>query len=171
MLTKPGKEFDYNGGRYTYPDIKLIYWAGGNPFHHHQDLARLIEAWQIPQTVIVHDWCWNGLARHADIVLPVTTPVERTDIAMTLIDPYLVSMEQAISPVGQARDDYDIFTALSRRLGVEDAFTEGRTAEDWQRWLYEVSQQRLSKSGLSCPIMISSARRAGTSCHCRTHRM
>ena len=151
MLTRPGTEFTYDGGRYTYPDIKLIYWAGGNPFHHHQDLARLVAAWQIPQTVIVHEWCWNALARHADIVLPVTTPVERTDIAMTPIDPYLVSMEQAIAPVGQARDDYDIFTALSRRLGVEDAFTEGRTAEDWQRWLYEVSQQRLSKSGLELP--------------------
>ncbi|EHI48122.1 anaerobic dehydrogenase, typically selenocysteine-containing [SAR116 cluster alpha proteobacterium HIMB100] len=151
MLTRPGTDFDYNGGTYSYPDIKLIYWAGGNPFHHHQDLARLVDAWQIPQTVIVHDWCWNSLARHADIVLPVTTPVERRDIAMTPIDPYLVSMEQAILPVGLARDDYDIFTALSRRLGVEEAFTEGRTAEDWQRWLYEVSQQRLAQSGLELP--------------------
>ena len=26
----------------TYPDIRLIYWAGGNPFHHHQDLNRLL---------------------------------------------------------------------------------------------------------------------------------
>ena len=151
MLLQPGTEFDYNGGRFTYPDIKLIYWAGGNPFHHHQDLSRLIDAWQRPQTVIAHEWCWNGLARHSDIVLPVTTPVERRDIAMTPLDPYLVSMEQAIAPVGQARDDYDIFAALSRKMGAEEAFTEGRTSEDWQRWLYEVSQQRLSKSGLELP--------------------
>ena len=151
MLLQPGTEFDYNGGRYRYPDIQLVYWAGGNPFHHHQDLARLIDAWQIPQTVISHEWCWNGLARHSDIVLPVTTPVERTDIAMTPLDPYLVSMEQAVAPVGQARDDYDIFSDLSRKMGVEEAFTEGRTSEDWQRWLYEVSQQRLSKSGLELP--------------------
>ena len=27
----------------TYADIRLVYWAGGNPFHHHQDLARLTE--------------------------------------------------------------------------------------------------------------------------------
>ena len=151
MLLQPGTAFDYNGGRYTYPDLKLIYWAGGNPFHHHQDLSRLTRAWQIPQTVIAHEWCWNGLARHSDIVLPVTTPVERSDIAMTPLDPYLVSMEQAIAPVGAARDDYDIFTSLSRKMGTEEAFTEGRTSEDWQRWLYEVSQQRLSRSGLELP--------------------
>ena len=151
MLTRPGTPFDYNGGRYRYPDIQLVYWAGGNPFHHHQDLSRLVDAWQKPQTVIAHEWCWNALARHADIVLPVTTPVERRDIAMTPIDPYLISMEQALAPHGQARDDYDIFAALSHRLGTHEAFTEGRTAEDWQRWLYEVSQQRLSESGLELP--------------------
>ena len=155
MLLQPGSPFDYNGGSFSYPDIQLIYWAGGNPFHHHQDLARLIRAWQKPQTVISHEWCWNALARHSDIVLPVTTPVERRDIAMTPLDPYLVSMEPAIEPVGQARDDYDIFTALSELMGVEDAFTEGRTSEDWQRWLYEVSQQRLSKSGVELPAYTS----------------
>jgi len=28
---------------YRYPDIRLVFWAGGNPFHHHQDLNRLVE--------------------------------------------------------------------------------------------------------------------------------
>ena len=28
----------YDGKKLKYPEIKLIYWAGGNPFHHHQDL-------------------------------------------------------------------------------------------------------------------------------------
>ena len=37
---------DYNGQRITFPEIKLIYWCGGNPFHHHQDINRLVQAWQ-----------------------------------------------------------------------------------------------------------------------------
>ena len=37
----PGAAYDYDGERLTYPDIRLVYWAGGNPFHHHQDLGRL----------------------------------------------------------------------------------------------------------------------------------
>src|ERR1700719_2556572 len=44
MLLHPGKPFDFNGQRLTYPDIKVVYWAGGNPFHHHQDLNRLRDA-------------------------------------------------------------------------------------------------------------------------------
>jgi len=151
MLLNPGAEFDYNGGRYSYPDIKLVYWAGGNPFHHHQDLGRLVRAWQQPQTVISHEWCWNALAKHSDIVLPVTTPLERRDIGMAPLDNYMISMEPALAPVGQARDDYDIFSALSRRMGAGPAYTEGRTAEEWQRWLYDVSRQRLAAREFELP--------------------
>ena len=56
MLLHPGEPFDYNGQRLTYPDIKLVYWAGGNPFHHHQDLNRLRDAFARPDTVIVHEF-------------------------------------------------------------------------------------------------------------------
>ena len=57
MLEYPGADFAYNGKTYQYPNIKIIYWAGGNPFHHHQDLRRLRRVWQKPDTVIVNDWC------------------------------------------------------------------------------------------------------------------
>ena len=50
MLLHPGTSFDYNGRSYIYPDIKFIYWAGGNPFHHHQNTNRLFKAWQKPET-------------------------------------------------------------------------------------------------------------------------
>ena len=51
MLLHPGQEFDFNGQRMTYPEIDVVYWAGGNPFHHHQDLNRLRQAWSRPATV------------------------------------------------------------------------------------------------------------------------
>ena len=56
MLLHPGEAFDYDGQRLTYPDIRLVYWAGGNPFHHHQDLDRLRDAFARPDTVIVHEF-------------------------------------------------------------------------------------------------------------------
>ena len=82
MLEKPNKIFHYNGQKLKYPDIKLIYWAGGNPFHHHQDLNRLVKAWQKPKTIIVNEIWWNAQARHADIILPVNTALERNDIML-----------------------------------------------------------------------------------------
>ncbi|MGH7087419.1 MAG: molybdopterin-dependent oxidoreductase, partial [Stellaceae bacterium] len=72
-LLEPGARYDYNGHSANYPDIRLVYWAGGNPFHHHQDLNRLRRAWQKPETIVVHEPWWTATARHADIVLPATT--------------------------------------------------------------------------------------------------
>ena len=151
MLLHPGAEFDYDGGRYHYPDIKIVYWAGGNPFHHHQDLNRLCDAWQRPDTVIAHEWCWNALAKHCDIVLPATTSLERRDIAMSPMDNYFVSMEPALAPVGGARDDFDIFRGIAAVMGAESAYTEDRDAESWQRWLYDVTKQAAAESGTLLP--------------------
>ncbi|MBB4226940.1 biotin/methionine sulfoxide reductase [Rhizobium mongolense] len=44
MLLNPGEPFHYNGQALRYPDIRLVYWADGNPFHRHQDLNRLRQA-------------------------------------------------------------------------------------------------------------------------------
>ena len=151
MLENPGGTVDYNGRRLTYPDVKLVWWAGGNPFHHHQDLNRLRRAWARPDTVIVNEWCWNSLARHADIVLPCTTALERDDIAMTRKDPYITVMDRAIAPVGEARDDHAIFRGIAARMGIEDAFTEGRSADDWVRWLYDMSRQAVARGGVELP--------------------
>ena len=151
MLENPGGTFDYDGRSYTYPDIKLVWWAGGNPFHHHQDLNRMRRAWARPETIIANEWCWNALARHADIVLPCTTPLERSDLALTPKDPFQVVMDQAIHPVGQARNDHDIFCGIATQMGVEEAFTEGRSPDEWLRWIWDVSRQRASMDGIELP--------------------
>ena len=151
MLENPGTDFTYNGATYQYPDIKIVYWAGGNPFHHHQDLRRLRRVWQKPDTVIVHDWCWNASTKHADIVLPTTTMLERSDIAMSPRDNYFVAMRKAQEPVGSARDDYEILCGIGCAMGVEDKFTEGRDASAWQRWMYDVTRQSMSAFGYELP--------------------
>jgi biotin/methionine sulfoxide reductase len=137
LLLHGGEEFDYNGRRLTYPEIHLVYWAGGNPFHHHQDLNRLAKAWQAPDTVVCHEPFWNALARYSDIVLPATTPLERDDIGGSGEDDFIFWMEKVIDPVGDARNDYDIFSGLAARLGVGERFTEGRTSHQWLEHLYE----------------------------------
>jgi biotin/methionine sulfoxide reductase len=137
MLLNPGACYDYNGERLTYPDIRLVYWAGGNPFHHHQDLARLRSAFARPETVVVHDPFWTATARHADIVLPVTMSIERDDYGSGQNDRMFFPMPALTRPHGQARDDYDIFGELAERLGVGKEFTEGRTAMEWLRFLYD----------------------------------
>ena len=151
MLESPGAPFDYNGERHTYPDVRLVWWAGGNPFHHHQDLNRMRRAWAKPDTIIANEWCWNALAKHADIVLPCTTTLERADIAKSPKDPFLIAMDKAVDPVGDARDDHEIFRGIAAQMGVEEAFTEGRSPADWQRWLWDVSRQQAAREGVELP--------------------
>ncbi len=151
MLLHPGEPFDYNGRRLTYPDVKLVYWVGGNPFHHHQDLNRLRRAFGRAETLIVQDFAWTATARHADIVLPCTMTLEREDIAATSTDPLMVAMHQVAQPFGEARDDYAIFTELARRLGKEGAFTEGRSPRQWLEWMYEGTQAALRERGDPAP--------------------
>ena len=136
LLEGPGVEFEFNGVRGTYPDIRLVYWAGGNPFHHHQDLNRLTLAWQRPETIVVHEPFWTPVARRADIVLPASTPLERNDLGG--METMLVAMVKAVEPPPGARDDYWIYARLSERLGFGAAFTEDRTADEWVEVLYEI---------------------------------
>ena len=116
------------GRSLTYPDIRLVYWAGGNPFHHHQDLNRLRQAWSRPETIIVNEPVWTATARHADIVFPTTTTLEREDFAWGDAELDAAPMHRVLEPFGRSRDDYAIFTGLAERLGFAERFTEGRTA-------------------------------------------
>ena len=151
MLHHPGQSFDYNGQRLSYPAIKLAYWAGGNPFHHHQDLPRLADGFRKLDTFVVHESAWTATTRHADIVLPSTMTLEREDIGVTPTDPLMVAMRRIAEPQGLARDDYDIFTSLAERLGAREAFTEGRDARQWLAHLYERTRAALEAKGFDAP--------------------
>ncbi len=151
MLLAPGATIDFNGRRVTYPHIRLVYWAGGNPFHHHQDLNRLTAAWEKPETIVVHDTWWTATARRADIVLPATTTLERNDIGGSTRDRHVFAMPRLIHAVGEARHDFDIFRALARRLGSEQAYTRGRDEMAWIRLIYENLRERAGAEAVAMP--------------------
>ena len=151
MLLNPGGRYEYNGQALTYPDIRLIYWAGGNPFHHHQDLNRLRRAWAKPETIIINEPFWTATARHADIVFPSTTPLERNDISISPYDCYLAPMPRAVPPFAQSRNDFDIFTGLAKRFGSEQEFTDGKDEMDWVRHLYRATRE--SAAGVAIRII------------------
>lgn len=137
LLHRPGQQLPFNGMLLDLPDIKCVYWAGGNPFHHHQNLPRLRRALARVDTIVVHEQFWTAMAKHADIVVPTTTSFEREDFAGSRTDPLLIAMQAMVPRFDNARDDYDTFAALADRLGFGEQFTEGRTAREWLQHLYE----------------------------------
>ncbi|MDT8856826.1 molybdopterin-dependent oxidoreductase [Paracoccaceae bacterium Fryx2] len=153
MLLNPGAEFDHNGTRATFPDIRLAYWAGGNPFGHHQDRTRMVEAWKRPDTLIVQDSQWTAAARHADIVLPAATSYERNDIESVgdASGRAILAMKQVIAPLFESRSDYDIFAAIAGRLGRGAEFTQGLSEMDWIARFYGDALRQATARGMAMP--------------------
>jgi len=152
MLLHPGESYDYNGRRLTYPDVKLVYWSGGNPFHHHQDLARLRRGLARMETIVVNDPFWTSMARHADVVLPATITLERDDIGAASGDPSIVPMRKALEPFGQARNEFQIFSDLADAIGVGAKFHENLTEREWLERIYDKWRAGLHIIGYDVPV-------------------
>ncbi|MVA23848.1 molybdopterin-dependent oxidoreductase [Agrobacterium vitis] len=151
MLLAPGSTYAFNGKSMTYPDIKVVYWCGGNPFHHHQDINRLIKAWKRPETVVVHDPWWSTVARYADIALPATTTLERNDIGSSSKDRFILAMKKAVEPVGEAKSDCDIFAGLARLSGHDLEFTQDRSEMQWLQSIYAEARKGAERHSVSLP--------------------
>ena len=149
----PGKTIDYNGQKITYPDIRMVFWSGGNPFAQQEDTNRLIKAWKRPEVTVVTDVVWSASARMADIVLPACTALERNDI--TSIGSYsnlgFVAMHQAIEPQYESHSDYWIYSHLAAKLGLEKEFTEGLDEMGWVKRFYEQAAGEAKEAGLEMP--------------------
>jgi Molybdopterin oxidoreductase len=98
------------------------YWADGNPFS---------PSGPGPVAPGLAPSSTSGGGRRPlampDIVLPATTSLERNDLGGSPRDRFVIAMHKAIEPVGNARNDFDIFRDLSRRLGCGTSFAGRRT--------------------------------------------
>ncbi len=153
MLEQPGGTYEFNGETRIFPDIRFVWWAGGNPFHHHQDLNRLRRAWQKPETVIVNDMFWSATARHADIVLPVASPLERNDFGGGTQDNTLIPMPRATTVPDDVRTEFEIYCELETRLGLDQEFSFGRDENGWLRTMWTQMQETASQHGHTLPAL------------------
>jgi biotin/methionine sulfoxide reductase len=165
MLENPGERFEFNGKTLTYPDIKMIWWAGGNPYHHHQDLNRLATAWQKPETIVTNDWCWTAHAKRSDIVLPCTTHLERNDVSLSQRDPYMIKMEKAVDAPGLVKTDHEIFRGISRWMNLEPAFSEGRSEAEWLQHIYAQTKASDGKVGDLASTQVAKANNQAEALH------
>ncbi len=115
-----------------YPiDVKAIYNVGGNYLVQGSDVHKNIRAFERVEFSVCHDYVLTPTARHCDVVLPSTTFLERDDIVFPDGGNYLLFSRQAVPPLHQAKNDYDIFCELADRLGFLPAFSGGKSAAEW----------------------------------------
>jgi len=70
---------------------------------------------------VVLDQFQNDTADYADILLPVTTFLEHTDLYFAYGHHHLQLARAAVAPPGEARSNVEIFRALAQRIGFDDA--------------------------------------------------
>lgn len=124
------------GARTLDNDIKLIYAVATNCLiNQHADInrtAKILRDESKVEFIVVQDNFITPTARFADIILPACTQFETWGVEdgwkygdEVILQPKLVE------PLGESKSDYQICSELAERLGIKEAFTEGRDEKDW----------------------------------------
>lgn len=111
------------------PVAALVVWAG-NPAQVAPDQGRVLEGLRREDLfTVVLEQVMTDTARHADVVLPVTTQLEHLDAHFSWGQQYMAFNEPAIAPLGEARPTADVFRDLAARMGLEPAGAFAETDE------------------------------------------
>jgi anaerobic selenocysteine-containing dehydrogenase len=75
---------------------------------------------------------WGGTTIYSDIVLPLCTLLEQSDITRDRgeIHPTFLYHHQCIEPMWESKSDFHACLALAEKLGVASEFAEGKTKEE-----------------------------------------
>ncbi len=131
-------------------NIKFIWNYGSNTLiNQHGDINETIRILSDDTTcemIVVIDNQMTVSARYADIVLPDVTTAEQIDLAAQGSAGnmgYTIFADKAIDPLYDSMPVYEQLAGIADKLGVKDKFTEGRTQEQWVRWLVDQSRKTI----------------------------
>jgi len=120
-------------------DLKLIWSVASNILiNQHANVNRsagILRDERLVEFHVVQDNFLTPTARFADLILPACTQFETWGLqdGWKYGDDILLA-PQILDPPGEAKSDYWIGSELARRLGLYEAYTEGRTEKDWVAW-------------------------------------
>lgn len=116
-----------------YP-IKALLVVGCNPVLTWPNTNKVIRAFEKLDLLLVVDIFMSETAKLADIVLPGTTFLERQDIRGH--ENHLVAIaNRVIKPIGNSKEDWEIWAELGRRMGYADYFPWEDSDELFKYWL------------------------------------
>jgi molybdopterin-containing oxidoreductase family molybdopterin binding subunit len=110
-----------------YP-LKAAWFPIDNFVNQQGDTNRTISAMKALDFVVVSDIFMTPTAQYADIVLPVATQYERTDM-LAGGNYYLQYMPKIIEPLWETKSDLDMFGAVAQKMGVGHYFE--KSADDY----------------------------------------
>ncbi|HKJ28408.1 MAG TPA: molybdopterin-dependent oxidoreductase, partial [Anaerolineales bacterium] len=120
-------------------DIKLIYAVASNALiNQHANTNRNVEILRdesLVEFIAVQDQFMTPTAKFADLVLPASTQFETFGVQDGWkYGEEVILLPKLVEPLGESKSDYQICAALAEKLGVAEAYTEGRTELEWLEW-------------------------------------
>ena len=110
-----------------YP-VKAAWFPIDNFVNQQGDTNRVISALKALDFVVVSDIFMTPTAQYADIVLPVATQYERTDM-LAGGNYYLQYMPKIIDPLWETKADLDMFAEVAQKMGQGQYFN--KSADDY----------------------------------------
>jgi anaerobic selenocysteine-containing dehydrogenase len=105
--------------------MRALFVSAGNPVLSVPNGAQLEEALSELELMVAIDLYVTETSRHADYVLPGTTFLEREDFPLAFLTfgltPFVQWTEPVVPPRGEARQEWEIIEAISRRIGTTPA--------------------------------------------------
>jgi len=156
------------------PTVKALFVYNSNPLSVSPDSTMVRKGLEREDLfTIVHEQVMTPTSRYADLLLPATTFLENRDIYTSYGHFYLSVVEPAISPVGEAKSNFDLFQSLALQMGFTDIpfrqSCDGRIADylqDMQGIPSDVSPAEAMDGGyiLSTRAMTGDSLFAGSQC-------
>jgi len=120
-------------------DIKLIYAVASNALiNQHANINRtaaLLRDEKRVEFIAVQDNFLTPTGRFADLLFPACTQFETWGAADGWkYGEEVLLMPKIVDPPGEARSDYRICADIAARLGLGEAYTEGRDERGWVSW-------------------------------------
>ncbi|UCD76972.1 MAG: molybdopterin-dependent oxidoreductase [Desulfobacterales bacterium] len=119
------------GKKGGYPaDIKLMWSMCNNYLNQTGNSNKAARALLELEFFCVQELFMTAQARYADLLLPVTSAAERSDLTRPWPSgPYFTFMNRALEPLGECKSDFDIVSELAERLGIEGF--NPHTEDEW----------------------------------------
>lgn len=129
-------------------NVKFVWLYGSNALvNQHGDInetLRILADENACEMIVCIDNQMTVSARYSDILLPDVTTAEQIDLVAQGSSGnlgYAIFADKAVDPLYECRPVYEMMAGIAEKMGVKDTFTEGRSQEDWVRWLVQTSSK------------------------------
>ena len=101
------------------PPVRVAWVTAGNPVSMLPASAQVAEAFEQTEFVVVADCLLTDTARRADVVLPVPTLLEDSDLLGSYGHHWIAESRPVVEPPEGVRHEVRMFQELARRVGLE----------------------------------------------------